>query len=348
MHVQRLYELLLQDGFEPRVLSLGALRSGDLYPLQFGRSYIPTNFMTVGRVVGRGGILHNHSVVTSYPSREMLEPLLFATKLWRIRWVESFHDQTIIYRFAEFPDQARRLFMRAMTNAAKIIASGEAIFDFLLSVGVPAAKVVVGQPLLPLRAERRPLTERWAQFFADHAPVWITIGAFTPLYDFATVARAFRRALETEPDAGLAIVSGSFAVDELYEREVRSLLSDLGERVIFGEDVPNSEVDAMLRSATLLIRGPRHESFGLSRIEAILAGTPVVATDTGQTDFMTLYRYGDADSLLGAARRAVRAAAGTLEAAATYYREMASQSFEVILDVYEELGVTPELRDGRG
>ena len=130
----------------------------------------------------------------------------------------------------------------------------------------------------------------------------------------------------------------------VYKADVESTLADLGDRVWLAEDVPNSQVTALLRSSTVLIRGTQQESFGLSRIEALLAGIPVVATDTGQTDFMTLYTYGNERSLLAATSRASDAGPEALQAAAAHYGQVASQSFETILDVYAQLGLRPARR----
>jgi glycosyltransferase involved in cell wall biosynthesis len=331
--------LLIENGLESRVLTFDIPRSeGDLHQLRPGRWNWPTNLTTAARVVGREGILHNHSTLVSYPSGRTLESLLLVAKFWRFKWVETVHDQTITVRFPKFSDESRRLFLRAMTNAATIIAIGDKIRDFLVGVGIPAGKVVVGQPLLPPRQDRRTLPDRYASFFTDHAPVWITIGAFIPLYDFATVAKAFRLFLQAEPAAGLVVVSGRFIVDPAYEQAVRSLLADLSDRVLFVEDVPNAEVDTLLRASSLLVRGAQYEAFGLSRVEAVLASIPVVATDTGQTNFVTIYEHGDVDSLLSAAHRASTLKPDTLRSGAAHYRQAAAQSLDAILTIYDELG----------
>jgi glycosyltransferase involved in cell wall biosynthesis len=347
VHVERLRGLLSELGFEPEVLSVGPPEATDgVHAFALGRPYWPTHLGVLARVVGRGGVLHNHySSLTMYPmaredpqTRAAIESMLRFASFWRIRWVETVHDQTIIERFPESSIETRQLFLKAMSLAAKVIAIGDAMRDFLLTVGVPEGKIVVGQPLLPARHNGKSLSDRYLSFFADRSTVWITVGAFTPLYDFVTVATAFRRLLEVQPSAGLVIVSGNFAQDESYRAEVLSVLGDGSANVLFVEDVPNEDVIELLRASTVLIRGPRHESFGLSRVEAILAGTPVVATETGQTSFMTLYAHGDVDSLLDAIARARVLEPEQARQAATFYDVMASRNLEVILGVYRELG----------
>ena len=339
VHVERLHELLRERGFKPSVLSFDVgVVTDDIHPLRHDAKHWPRSLATIARSVGRGGVLHNHTGLTTYPKRSILEPLFLMARLLQIRRLETLHDRTIVTRFGDFVDREKRLFVKAMIDAARIIAIGDDLRDFLVELGVAPTKVVVGQPLLPQReAPQQPPTES-AAFFAAHSPVWITVGAFIPLYDFSTVARAFRRLLETEPAAGLIVVSGRFAVDRAYEDEVRSVLRQLGDRVVFMEDIPNPELRALLRSSSVLIRGPRYESYGLSRIEAVMAGTPVVATATGEQRSMTLYRHGDVDSLLVAAQEARSTSPETLQKAAAHYARLAEDSLQLILDVYEKLG----------
>lgn len=182
-----------------------------------------------------------------------------------MRWVETFHDQTILVRYPRFSPDTRRLFVKAMSSAAAVIAIGEPIRDLLVDIGVPAERVVVGQPLLPARGALAPLPSEYVPFFASHAPVWVTVGAFDPLYDLHTVAAAFHRFVLREPRAGLVVVIGRFGIDEAYERELRAALGDIAGSVLFVEDVPNDQAVALYGASTLLIRGPRLESFGRAR-----------------------------------------------------------------------------------
>lgn len=51
--------------------------------------------------------------------------------------------------------------------------------------------------------------------------------------------------------------------------------------VLFLLSVPSSLKDALLRSARLLVYTPSNEHFGIVPLEAMLAGTPVLAANTG-------------------------------------------------------------------
>jgi glycogen(starch) synthase len=343
VHVERLHELLLERGFDSRVLTFGnpALIDDRVRAVRYRPVHWPLSMAALASMAGRGGLVHNQTQFAAHPGRLVLESLSIVAKLWKMRWVETLHDQTIVTRFSDIPPRSRRLFVRAMRNATRIIAIGGSLRDFLVDVGIPEGNIVVGQPLLPPRQQRLPLPERYVPFFAEHSPILITIGALIPLYDVATIAAAFRVLLTREPRAGLAIVVSGFASEPEYQRQLWSSLGNAADSVLLVRDVPNDEVGALLRASTVLIRGPRVESFGLSRIEALFAGIPVVATDTGQTRFMTTYRHGNIGSLITAIETSSHTEPDELQAAARYYTDLASASLETILNVYDDLGVQP-------
>ena len=77
----------------------------------------------------------------------------------------------------------------------------------------------------------------------------------------------------------------------------------------------------------------RVESYGLSRIEAIWCGLPVVATRAGETRGMLLYDFGDVEELTAQLRRALSGerARETAEWAARY-RQEAEENLKAITE----------------
>jgi glycosyltransferase involved in cell wall biosynthesis len=53
------------------------------------------------------------------------------------------------------------------------------------------------------------------------------------------------------------------------------------------------------------VRAFAYESYGISRVEAIWCGVPVVATRAGETRGMLTYEFGDVDALVEQLRRAL-------------------------------------------
>jgi D-inositol-3-phosphate glycosyltransferase len=89
-------------------------------------------------------------------------------------------------------------------------------------------------------------------------------------------------ALHEVPDAELLIVGGSPGADpaatRLREHVERAGLAD---RVRLVGAVPRAEMPKWYRSADLLVTAPWYEPFGLTALEAMACGVPVVATAVG-------------------------------------------------------------------
>lgn len=129
-----------------------------------------------------------------------------------------------------------------------------------------------------------------------------SVGAFIPGYGFAHVAEALERLRrETGEEIGLALLDGAFARDEAYRSEVLSGR----DWITVLEDVPNASVYRVLRQSHLFVRAFGAESYGLSRVEALWCGLPVVATSAGETRGMLTYDFGDVDELTAQIRRAL-------------------------------------------
>ena len=90
------------------------------------------------------------------------------------------------------------------------------------------------------------------------------------------------RAMPFAPEAELVIVGGRRG-DEPYARELRDLAAGLGvaDRVRLAGAVPAAEMPRWYRSADVLAAAPWYEPFGLTPLEAMACGVPVVATAVG-------------------------------------------------------------------
>jgi len=90
------------------------------------------------------------------------------------------------------------------------------------------------------------------------------------------------------------LLDGGFVRDESYRDQV------LWERdwITVLEKVPNPEIYEILKRSDVFVRAFADESYGISRIEALWCGLPVVATRAGETRGMLLYDFGDVDQLV--------------------------------------------------
>ncbi|HWW75630.1 MAG TPA: glycosyltransferase, partial [Pyrinomonadaceae bacterium] len=153
-----------------------------------------------------------------------------------------------------------------------------------------------------------------------HARRVCSVGVFIPEYGFLHAAEAVERLRrEAGEDICLVLLDGGFARDAAYREEVlrgRPWITVL-------KNVPHPLVFKLLKRCDAFVRGFGLESYGLSRVEAVWAGLPVVATRAGETRGMLLYDFGDVDALTEQLRRALsgRHARATEEWAALFARE---------------------------
>jgi glycosyltransferase involved in cell wall biosynthesis len=94
------------------------------------------------------------------------------------------------------------------------------------------------------------------------------------------------RALALVPDAELVVVGGPPADrldDDDFVRHLRSVADRLrvADRVSFTGSVPRADVPAWIRSADVVLAVPWYEPFGITPLEAMACGRPVVATAVG-------------------------------------------------------------------
>src|SRR5205814_1727053 len=88
---------------------------------------------------------------------------------------------------------------------------------------------------------------------------------------------------------GLMLIAGAFAADVDYRQSVL----DSREWLTVVDDVPHAELAGFYNGNDAFVRSFAHESYGLSRIEAIWCGVPVVATNMGETRGMLTYEFDD-------------------------------------------------------
>jgi len=106
-------------------------------------------------------------------------------------------------------------------------------------------------------------------------PIAVHVSNFRPVKRVPWLVRAFHRALEGR-DARLLLVGDG--PEQGQARQVAHEL-DIAEKVLFlGE---RDALPELLAPADVFVLSSQQESFGLSALEAMSCGTPVVATDSG-------------------------------------------------------------------
>src|SRR3954470_11218672 len=94
------------------------------------------------------------------------------------------------------------------------------------------------------------------------------------------------RALTEVPDAELVVVGGPPAAeldDDPEVQRLRAVAAELGvaDRLVFTGAVARADVPAWVRSADVVLAVPWYEPFGITPLEAMACGRPIVATAVG-------------------------------------------------------------------
>jgi glycosyltransferase involved in cell wall biosynthesis len=274
-----------------------------------------------------------------YPSA--LVPIwLILKRLLGFEWIKILHDGSLPHRYKNFTRTRRALFRLAVAGVDEFVAVSEDLERWLRDeVRVPLSKVSVVKSLLPVPSsdEQSQLPADMEASLADYmrrAKRVCSIGVFIPDYGFLDAARAIERVRrETGEDLGLLLLDGDFACNEEYRAEV---LRDRDWITVL-KNVAHAHVFAVLRRSDVFVRGFGQESFGLSRVESIWCGLPVVATRAGETRGMLLYDFGDVDALALQLKHALSGqhARATEEWAARYRREAEENLAAITAKLFE-------------
>lgn len=273
-----------------------------------------------------------------YPSA-LVPVWVILKRLLGFGWLKILHDGSLPSRHARFGTLRRALFRMAARSADEFVVTGAELERWLREeVGVVQSITLV-ESLFPVPYREAagalpPETEAALAPFTRRAKRVCSVGVFIPDYGFLHAAEAVERLRrETGADVGLVLLDGDFASDAAYREEVLRGR----EWVTVLKNVAHPDVFRLLRRCDAFVRGFGLESYGLSRVEAIWCGLPVVATRAGETRGMLLYDFGDVAALASQLERALAGghARETAEWAARYQRE----AEENLAAISEKLGL---------
>jgi glycogen synthase len=228
-------------------------------------------------------------------------------RLLGFEWIKIVQDGSLPSRYEKFNPIRKELFRLAAESASEFIVISEELESWLRNeIGVKQ-QVTLIKNLFPITysAEEMALPE---EMEASLSPYWrrsksvCSIGVFIPAYGFKHVAQAVERIRQhTGTDIGLLLLDGDFATDESYRDDIlrgRPWITVL-------KNVSHPNVLEILKRSNAFVRGFGLDSYGLSRVEAIWSGIPVVATHVGETRGMLLYDFGDVNQLVNQLKQAL-------------------------------------------
>jgi len=145
----------------------------------------------------------------------------------------------------------------------------------LLLMGVPRARMV----LIPSGVNTELFRPDGPAEPRGNRPRILTVGRLVERKGFADVIRA----LTVVPGAELVVVGGGSDGPDPYADRLLNLAAQcrVADRVTMAGPVPAQEMPRWYRSADVLAAAPWYEPFGLTPLEAMACGVPVVATAVG-------------------------------------------------------------------
>ena len=107
---------------------------------------------------------------------------------------------------------------------------------------------------------------------------WIYVGKVIALKGVPELVEAFAIAAKDEPELRLTILGDGVLVEPL---KARAAELGVGDRVTFHDAVAPERVFEFLHSHDLLVHPSKSETFGMTTVEAVAAGMPVLVTACG-------------------------------------------------------------------
>ena len=104
------------------------------------------------------------------------------------------------------------------------------------------------------------------------------VGRFVPAKNLSLLIEAFDAVIDNHPEAELVLVGDGPKRNQLENEVQRRELTD---QVQFPGYVPNKELPKRYQSASVFALSSRHESYGITLVEAMSSGIPVVAPRIG-------------------------------------------------------------------
>jgi glycogen synthase len=321
IYVSTLFEHLKGRGLQLWTYGDREVRGAGVHFMKDKRRDIVPLLLREGRGARVGDCTH---FLFEYPSA-LVPVWLLLKRLLGFEWVKILHDGSLPTRHVVFSPARRALFRLAAGGVTEFVVVSEELERWLREELRVTQPVSVVKSLLPVAcgADTSVLPAELETSLADYtrrARRVCSVGAFISEYGFLHVAEAVERVRrETGEDLGLVLLDGDFAADDSYREEVLRGR----EWVTVLKNVAHAHVFEVMRRSDAFVRGFGLESYGLSRVEAIWCGLPVVATRAGETRGMLLYDFGDVDELTRQLKRALSGehARATAEWADRYARE---------------------------
>lgn len=272
----------------------------DVIVTNFNRNFTGVS-ATAAAVIARQARHHNLSLV-GYPLPGCPDPVkltqaMSATKqngvsrpvIWHVRRNIEMTTAIIARDILRLPiktvftSSARRLhsaFPRwLISRMDAVIATTDHAASFVPNVFAVAPHGVDTDNFKP--AENR--LECWAKSGYPGTMGIATVGRIRPEKGTDIFVEAMIRTLPGLPGAKALVIGRATSEHRTFEEDLKRRISDAGlsERIIFTGELSSDKLPAILPGLSLLVATPRYEGYGMTALEAMASGVPVVASNTG-------------------------------------------------------------------
>jgi glycogen(starch) synthase len=148
---------------------------------------------------------------------------------------------------------------------------------------------------------------------------WLYVGRLLPHKGVARLLEAFARCAADDPGLHLTLLGGGREHDRLRARAVELGVSD---RVSLPGPVPHEQVVEQMHAHDLLVHLSEYETFGMTVVEAVAAGMPVLVTRSGGPQETLAGLEGVAGALVDVG--------DDVEEVVTAYRELTSAALDPV------------------
>lgn len=182
------------------------------------------------------------------------------------------------------PDSRSGALMRALVTrlATRTVAISSAVADSLARCGPRLRTVFDGIDLDPCRAAERDGTLRAEFGIEDSAPVLCCVGRLEPWKGQDVLVEAVPRLLAQRPALHVLMVGGPAVNKPGFSDQLKRRCHELGiERAVHFTGIRDDIPHILAESDVLVLPSVTPEPFGLTVVEAMAAGRPVVATAAG-------------------------------------------------------------------
>lgn len=329
--VRNLHDNLMRDGIRHHMIICSNRKRQGMQLLE--KDTFPYFFQMCG-ITRKSCVIDSCNVFLEYPEsiRNQKKFVIwnFLVKLKKVTWIKIFHDGTLPYRYRNWGYFEKFILRYSLKNMKKVIAVDDSIQEWLVEEVGYKGEVRMIKSILPREYKNRPLPMGIRSFIQKYKYIIVSVGTCKKEYGFQDIIAALKLLpQEYKNETGVILIDGDFAAKDQSYLKDRNKFTNI-RNVLLLSNVDNDKVYTIMKASTVFIRGFLGESYGISRIEAILAGIPVIATNVGETRGMHIYESGDIERLSQLILQVMRGDIKTNKEWISFYEKEAKVNYNLI------------------